>query len=118
MLGPIKKALGISACPRITLPINPLEPPSTDQQPIFRTDDFIIKLLVSDCGGHGGALEILANTLKESNAQYLSFEDLMRQIRDKLVRSYSSIIPSGFTEASALFLAIVTQQRLYAGNRF
>ena len=110
----VNQALGPSSRRRILLPVNPLEPPFIHQAPVFKTDDPLVKLLVNDCGGHGRALEILADTLVKFNTDKSSLGDLMRVLRDELITLYGAAIRLMPSEVHALALAVLTRQRLHA----
>lgn len=57
--GPIGEYLISSRRRRIVLPCRPLEPPTIDHKPVFNIKDIVQEVLISDCGGHGRALELL-----------------------------------------------------------
>jgi len=113
---PVNQCLRVSSRRRVLLPVNPLESPFIHQAPVFETKDPLVKLLVDDCGGHGRALEILADVLVGFNIDQGSLGDLMRVLRDELITLYGSTILLMPEEISALALAILTRQRLHVNS--
>ncbi|CAJ0631057.1 8514_t:CDS:2 [Entrophospora sp. SA101] len=69
-----------------------LQPPTTLQNdiviPVFQQDNHIIKLLVDDCGGHGRALEVLAETLKDKNINECNIDNLMHHLCSNIIYHY------------------------------
>lgn len=49
---------------RISLPCSILKLPTIDGEPVFITKDLVGKVVVDDCGGHGRALEALADAFQ------------------------------------------------------
>jgi len=72
----IHDAFGLSSRPRVYLQVEPLESPQINAAPVFQMDS-LTKILVNDCGGHGRALEILAETLAEVDIGKCNLEFLM-----------------------------------------
>ena len=107
----ISDAFGLSSRPRVYLQVEPLELPHINGAPVFQTDP-LTKILVNDCGGHGRALEILAETLAEVDIGQCSLEFLMADIRKRLLRLYHSAINWSHEEARSLILAVLTHQFL------
>src|SRR5699024_1507582 len=60
---PLESHLDISRI-RKSLTCSPLEPPKIDNEPVFKTNDLVWEVLINDCGGHGRALEVLADVFK------------------------------------------------------
>jgi hypothetical protein len=107
----ISDAFGLSSRPRVYLQVEPLESPQINGAPVFQTDP-LTKILVNDCGGHGWALEILAETLTEVDIGQCSLEFLMADIQKRLLRLYHSAINWSDEEARSLILAVLTHQFL------
>lgn len=84
---PVDQALTSTHRNRVVLPVASLNPPHIAQGdnslPVFDDDDHIVKVLVSDCGGHGRALESLQQVIEESGIHY-NVESLMNNLRLKL----------------------------------
>jgi hypothetical protein len=59
----IQDAFGLSSRPRIYLPVEPLESPRINGALALNPDP--LTKILEDCGGHGRALEILAEILAE-----------------------------------------------------
>ncbi|RUS15929.1 hypothetical protein BC937DRAFT_91797 [Endogone sp. FLAS-F59071] len=111
---PVTESLRPSSRKRIWLPVNSLEPPTISQQPVFQMDDTLVKLLVSDCGGHGRALEILAEVIGTFDLRKCDVGDLMRELRDQLAGRYRDALALTIKEAGAIVRAILTHQQLDA----
>ncbi|CAI2187981.1 9216_t:CDS:2, partial [Funneliformis geosporum] len=100
---------------RVRLPVVSLNPPT-----IFRDnkyisvfqDHHIINLLVDDCGGHGRALEVLAETIGDKNINDCNFDQLMHDLRASLEDRYPSVLNISALEAQAIVRAILTRIRL------
>ncbi|KAF0434870.1 putative crinkler family protein [Gigaspora margarita] len=101
---------------RINLPVISLQPPTTLQNniftPVFQQDNHIIKLLVDDCGGHGRALEVLAETLKDKNINECNVDNLMHQLYSNLICRYEDAFNITALEAQTIALLILTRKRL------
>ena len=50
---------------RIFLPCSPLQPPTVDDRPVFTVEDIVQKVLASDCGSHGRALEMMVDVFED-----------------------------------------------------
>ncbi|KAI9240171.1 MAG: hypothetical protein BYD32DRAFT_459061 [Podila humilis] len=81
----------------LLLPVASLEPPCTFQNGssvlVFDEDDHIIKVLVSNCGGHGRALESLQQVIGATSEDY-NVESLMNSLHLKLKDLYSEAVSS------------------------
>ncbi|KAF9348122.1 hypothetical protein BGX34_002664 [Mortierella sp. NVP85] len=71
---PVDKILAFTHRKRVVLPVTSLESPRIFQDglsvPVFDENDHIVKVLVSDCGGHGRALECLQKALDDAGSDY------------------------------------------------
>jgi hypothetical protein len=52
----------------------PLEPPTKNNNPFFGTQDLLVKVLIADCGGHGRALELLAESIDDIRKNPVQFD--------------------------------------------
>jgi hypothetical protein len=107
----IRDAFGLSSRPRIYLPIEPLEPPLINGALVFNPDP-LTKILVEDCGGHGRALELLAEILAEVDIAQCNLKSLMAKIQKRLLKLYQFALNWSPDEARALILAVLTHQLL------
>ncbi|KAG0011184.1 hypothetical protein BGZ82_003099, partial [Podila clonocystis] len=100
---------------RVVLPVASLKPPCTSQDgssvPVFDEDDHIIKVLVSDCGGHGRALESLQQAIGATSEDY-NVESLMNNLHRKLQDLYSEAISFPTSTIQAMARAILTRAHL------
>ncbi|CAG8577445.1 9447_t:CDS:2, partial [Funneliformis mosseae] len=79
---------------------------------IFQTDDHIIKMLVNDCGGHGRALEVLQEILKDRDIQNVNINDMMNDLRIRLYDGYREALMLSPSEARAIAQATLTRHLL------
>ncbi|KAG0372989.1 hypothetical protein BGX24_012315 [Mortierella sp. AD032] len=101
---------------RVFLPVALLEPPCISQDDgsssaVFDESDHVIKVFVSDCGGHGRALEGLQEVLEVTRKDF-NFELLMTRLYDKLFGSYSGALLMPSTTIQAMGRAILTRAYL------
>lgn len=59
--GPVDQALRVSKRRRVFLPCKPIDPPTDNGEPVFKDTTLLAQVLIGDCGGHGRALELLAD---------------------------------------------------------
>ena len=109
----IQAAFGFSSRPRVYLDVEPLESPDIDGSAVFGNDP-LTNILVRDCGGHGRALEILAEVLAKTNIKDCNLKMLMTDIQGRLLQLYQAAIKWTTREAQSLILAVLTSQRLDA----
>ncbi|KAK3810919.1 MAG: hypothetical protein J3Q66DRAFT_404319 [Benniella sp.] len=112
---PVDRALAFTHRKRVVLPVASLESPCIFQDglsvPVFEEDDHIIKVLVSDCGGHGRALECLQQALNDAGSDY-DVDSLMNQLHTRIRDLYSEAIAIPPSTAEAIGRAILTRTRL------
>ncbi|KAF9295151.1 hypothetical protein BGZ74_010946, partial [Mortierella antarctica] len=112
---PVDKALASTHRKRVFLPIASLEPPRTYQDGsfklVFDEDDHIIKVLVSDCGGHGRALESLHQAIEASSKDY-NVKSLMNSLYHQLQDLYSEAVSFPSSTIQAMARAILTRAHL------
>ncbi|KAF9580471.1 hypothetical protein BGW38_002878 [Lunasporangiospora selenospora] len=113
---PVDKALALTHRMRVVLPIASLEPPCISQGgqyiPVFDEEDHIIKVLVSDCGGHGRALESLQRACEKAGKDF-NVESLMNGLHLELRNLYSEALLLPPSTAHAMARAILTRTPLY-----
>ena len=109
----IQKALGDSTRKRIFLPVGPLELPQVNGKPVFKTD-LLTKMLMGDCGGHGRALEMLAEVLDNVDIGECNIQTLMANLQRELRELYPLAFKWTSQEARSLVMAVLTRQRLSA----
>ncbi|KAF9328712.1 hypothetical protein BG006_008144 [Podila minutissima] len=80
-------------------------------KPVFDEDDHIIKVLVSDCGGHGRALESLQQAIEASSKDY-NVESLMNSLYYQLQDLYSEAVSFPSSTIQAMARAILTRAHL------
>lgn len=90
--GPFDRLLAGSRRRRIPLPCSSLDPPRIDNKPVFDTTDIVRQVLVSDCGGHGRAFELLIDVFHMLPADISS--DVKYLIAKNLQLLYSGVLPS------------------------
>jgi hypothetical protein len=75
---------------RVYLPCDPIEAPkAADGQAVFKHDNLLARVLIKDCGGHGRALEILAEFMDRIQQNVSD----VRLFIDQLTSTYDSVIP-------------------------
>jgi hypothetical protein len=111
----IQGAFSLSSRPRVYLGVEPLESPDIDGSAVFGNDP-LTNILVRDCGGHGRALEILAEVLAKTNIEDCNLKMLMTDIQGRLLQLYQSAIKWTDREAQSLIVAVLTNQRLNANS--
>jgi hypothetical protein len=87
--GPVSRALRESQRWRVDLPCEPIEPPRTaDGEAVFKHRNLLAQVLIKDCGGHGRALEILAqhmNAIQRNVNDVCLFINQLREIYDFMI---------------------------------
>ena len=90
--GPAKNALSQSNQARVYLPVASLTPPTITRNgkevDVFDTDDTLVKILLDDCGGHGRAIEIMSDMMREVPDWKTNLSKLMKSIREGLETQY------------------------------
>ena len=108
---PIRKAMGRSNRIRIYLPVEPIQSPTINGQPV--TDVLenrpALKQAEEDCGGHGRALEIFYEQVNQQPA--MSVSKLMNLIELSLKCKYESAFPDKFP-AVQIVKAVLGHKRL------
>ncbi|KAG0350780.1 hypothetical protein BG005_009679, partial [Podila minutissima] len=88
---PVEETLAFTHRNRVVLPVASLKSPHIEKDglsmAVFDEQDHIIKVLVSDCGGHGRALECLQEVVKTRGND--NVESLMNGLYYKLQGYYS-----------------------------
>ncbi|KAF9310054.1 hypothetical protein BG003_008980 [Podila horticola] len=111
---PVEKALAFTHRNRVVLPVATLKSPHIEKDglsmAVFDEQDHIIKVLVSDCGGHGRALECLHQVLETRGND--NVESLMNGLYLKLRGRYSEVFLMLSTTAQAMARAILTRAQL------
>ncbi|CAG8583657.1 13207_t:CDS:1 [Funneliformis caledonium] len=119
---PIDSVLKITHRKHVYLPIASLDPPTIIKggvvTSIFQTDDHIIKMLVNDCGGHGRALEVLQEILKDRYIQNVNINDMMNDLRIRLYDRYHEALILSPSEARAIAQATLTRHLLKFNKHF
>ncbi|CAG8456509.1 1378_t:CDS:10 [Funneliformis caledonium] len=77
-----------------------------------RKHDHIIKMLVNDCGGHGRALEVLQEILKDRDIQNVNINDVMNDLRIRLRDRYCEALMLSPSEARTIARATLTRHLL------
>ncbi|PKK69814.1 hypothetical protein RhiirC2_712365 [Rhizophagus irregularis] len=112
--GPIENFLADTQRKRVYLSIASLAPPVINNQDVFEMNNPIINLLVSDCDGHGRALEILADILRTiDNINNCNVSNLMERIRNELISEYDKAFSFTSEESKQIIRMILTHQRLH-----
>ena len=83
----VNEVLSSSAQRRVSL-----IPPAVNPEPIFESKDDLTKLLASDMGGHGRALENLYTTLQEFNVENDDFAVIQHEVVAKIRMAYPDIV--------------------------
>jgi len=113
---PVDEALKYTHRNRVILPMATLESPEIYQngiwKKVFDEDDRLIKILVSDCGGHGRALESLQMVLRENDIKNANVDLLMNNLYESLRNLYSEAIKISTREAQAIARAALTHTKL------
>ncbi|KAG0200571.1 hypothetical protein BGX31_004021, partial [Mortierella sp. GBA43] len=112
---PVDKVLAFTHRKRVVLPVASLESPRIFQNglsvPVFDENDHIVKVLVSDCGDHGRALECLQKALDDVGSDY-NVNLLMDQLHGEIRDLYSEAISIDASTAEAMGRAILTRTHL------
>ncbi|GJJ78218.1 hypothetical protein EMPS_10577 [Entomortierella parvispora] len=112
---PVDKALAFTHRKRVILPVASLEPPFIYRNglasPVFDEDDHITKVLVSDCGGHGRALESLQQVMEAAGTDF-NVDSLMNNLLHKLKDLYSEALSISSSTVQAIARAILTRAYL------
>lgn len=88
--GPVSRAMRESQRWRVYLPCEPIEAPrKADGQTVFTQHNLLARVLIEDCGGHGRALEILAEYMD----QIQSNTSDARLFIERLSTIYDCMIP-------------------------
>ncbi|KAK3821633.1 MAG: hypothetical protein J3Q66DRAFT_154461 [Benniella sp.] len=116
---PVDQVLAFTHRKRVTLPVASLKPPYTDSdgsfKPVFDENDHVTKVLVSDCGGHGRALECLQEVLDGAGRDY-NVDSVMNQLHAGIRDLYSEAILIPSSTAEAMGRAILTRTWLDPGT--
>ncbi|RIB03079.1 hypothetical protein C2G38_2289216 [Gigaspora rosea] len=114
--GPIENFIAESSRKRVFLPVPSLKPPTVTHggiiKDVFDISDPIIRLLVSDCGGHGRALEVLQDSLSHDNIHNFNISDLMGSLRNTLENLYKKAFSYTSDEAKQIVRAVLTHKLL------
>ena len=105
--GPVNRALRPSRRWRVYLPCMPLDPPTVKNRPVFGDQDLLVKVLIADCGGHGRALELLAENIEDIRKNPHAVQRFISQ----LARRYQVAIPDQET-AIAVVRAVMANHTL------
>ncbi|CAI2189803.1 6575_t:CDS:1 [Funneliformis geosporum] len=112
----VNRVLTITHRKRVYLPIASLDPPIIIKDDIvtsiFQTDDYIIKMLVNDCGGHGRALEVLQEILKDRDIQNVNINDMINDLHVRLHDWYCEALMMSPSEARTIAQATLTRHLL------
>ncbi|KAF9996051.1 hypothetical protein BGZ65_008337, partial [Modicella reniformis] len=112
---PVDQVLVSAHRKRVTLPVASLQPPHIDNDgsivPVFDENDHVTKVLVSDCGGHGRALECLQQALDGAGRDY-NVDSVMNQMHAGIKDLYSEAISIPPSTVEAMARAILTRTRL------
>ncbi|KAF9313600.1 hypothetical protein BG006_004108, partial [Podila minutissima] len=88
----------------VVLPVASLKSPHIEKDglsmAVFDEQDHVIKVLVSDCGGHGRALECLHEIVKTRGKD--NIESLMNGLHHKLQGHYSEAFLMSSSTAQAM----------------
>ncbi|CAB4423970.1 unnamed protein product [Rhizophagus irregularis] len=117
---PFDQAVQPSMRLRVHLPVASLKPPTilddnNSSIKVFQ-DNHIMNLLVDDCGGHGRALEVLAELVKDKNIKDCNINQLMHDLRSSLELRYAGALNISASDAQAIVRAILTRTRLDSRN--
>ncbi|KAF9424621.1 hypothetical protein BGZ76_003497 [Entomortierella beljakovae] len=110
---PVDQVLAFTHRKRIFLPVASLNPPSIYEngveKQIFK-DDYIMNLLLGDCGGHGRAIESLQEVIdKEGGIDNCNIDTLMHSLFIKLKDRYSEAYSLGTTIAVPIARAVLSR---------
>jgi hypothetical protein len=98
------------------LPIASLNPPEIRRngilEKVFDEDDHLVKVLVSDCRGHGRALESLQEVLQDNDIKNSNVDELMNRLYDQLRNQYWETLKIPAMEAYAIARAVLTRTLL------
>ncbi|KAF8956431.1 hypothetical protein BGZ46_002378, partial [Entomortierella lignicola] len=108
---PVNECLKSSVRKRVFLPVAPLTTPQQEGRPIFDQNSALLRILESDCGGHGRALEILWDLIRSRDMQRCDVGELMVRLRTRLAEQYREAFPEQHV-AKAIINAVLTHQRL------
>ncbi|RUS18903.1 hypothetical protein BC938DRAFT_475865, partial [Jimgerdemannia flammicorona] len=84
----------------------------THRKHIYLPDNYIVSVLVDDCGGHGRALEGLEEALGKRDIAMVDIDTLMKDLRGKLLDKYYEALNITRTEILSVAQAILTRQLL------
>ncbi len=115
--GPIDYLVKASYQKRVYLPVPSLHPPTIRQNNTGKSikvfqQDYITKILVEDCGGHGRALETLQEILKNHDINKCNLDLLMNDLRYALSDRYIDAFNLSKTEAQFIARAILNRHPL------
>lgn len=114
--GSVDNVLKITHRKQVFLPIASLNPPDIYKDgvltPVFQSDDYILKILVSDCDGHGRAPEVLHDILEERDIKNTNVNNLMNDLRIWLRDRYSEALEFSGSTTKTIARLILTQQLL------
>ncbi|CAG8628264.1 11632_t:CDS:2 [Paraglomus brasilianum] len=110
--GPIENFIAESSRKHVFLPVSSLKPPTVTHggiaKDVFDISNPIIRLLVSDCGGHGRALEVLQDLLLQDDINNFNISDLMGSLRNTLENLYKKAFSYTSDEAKQIVQAVLT----------
>lgn len=96
---------------RITLLCSPLEPPTINSGPVFKITDIVQDVLVSDCGGHGRALEMMVDVFRTFPAGI--DPNVKSLVANRLIKLYSTkTMPEQESDHIAIIKTLMTNRRL------
>ena len=112
--GPIDEYLISSRRRRIALPCKPLESPTIEHKPVFKVKDPVQEVLISDCGGHGRALELLDDIFPHLQGDI--GPEVKYLIAKKLLKRYGGALPDE-NDGIAIIKAVLAH-RYMRRNRY
>lgn len=104
---PTDQLLASSHRNRVCLPMKILDPPHTvknkNRVPVFDLSERLVRLLVSDCGGHARALEALDSAIDGKKVSQVGVDNILQRVQQRLENRYAEAI----NLASRKFIAIL-----------
>jgi hypothetical protein len=90
-----------------------LIPPPLDGHKVIETTDPLLRLLIDDMGGHGRALEALAQAIREVDLQTCSASTLMNRIRFELEQRYKPGLTRILPHLVQALIAVLVQHQFH-----
>lgn len=117
---PMKSFLAKTFRRRVFLDLHPLDPPKIVGKPVFDNSDPLIRVIVSDCDGHGRALPTLLEVInmRPFNGEVTgdNVTDIMRRTLQSLTEKYETALSWGWDTYRVILRAILARTIFERGD--